>query len=228
MPKNKFLYSLGRMVIRAYARVMFQMDIDVQGDLPAGAKLFVANHPSATDPFLIHLLSSQQLSVLITQSAFDFPLLGWYMRWTRQIPVVAGQGEVALDHACRNIDSGRSVAIFPEGDISPQKGGFHPPRTGAARLALRTGIPVIPVGIYLPREKSHCIKSRLTGKQTVGYWYLRGPYSVTLGQPMQFLGDVEDREHVRNIAQYIMDRIRALAQESERRLHGPRRSASLA
>jgi 1-acyl-sn-glycerol-3-phosphate acyltransferase len=220
MTNHKFLYSLGRALIQAYTRLMLHMDIESQGDLPAGAKLFVANHPSATDPFLIHLVSPQHLSVLITQSAFDFPVLGWYMRSTKQIPVEAGKGESSLEAACRSIDAGRSVAIFTEGALSPQAGGFHPPRTGAARLALRAGIPVIPVGIYLPREHSHCIKSHLTGKPTTGYWYLRGPYAITLGQPMQFEGDAEDRPLVQAISQSIMERIRALALVSERRVLG--------
>jgi 1-acyl-sn-glycerol-3-phosphate acyltransferase len=218
MTSHKFLYSLGRTIILAYARLLFRMDIEAQCDLPAGAKLFVANHPSATDPFLIHLVTSQHLSVLITQSAFDFPGLGWYMRSTKQIPVAAGKGETALEDARRSIDAGRSIAIFTEGALSPQAGGFHPPRTGAARLALQAGIPVIPVGIYLPRERSHCIKSHLTGKQTVGYWYLRGPYGVTLGRPMQFEGDPADRDRVRSISQTIMERIHALAQASEQRV----------
>ena len=220
MPNHKFLYSLGRMVIHAYTRLMLQLDIEAQCDLPEGAKLFVANHPSATDPFLIHLVSPQQLSVLITQSAVDFPLLGWYMRSTKQIPVVVGKGEAALEAARRGIDAGRSIAIFAEGALSPQAGGFHPPRTGAARLALQAGIPVIPVGIYLPRERSHCIRSHLTGKPTLGYWYLRGPYGITLGRPMQFEGDPADRERVRSISQSIMECIRALAQVSEQRVRG--------
>ncbi len=226
MPNHSFLYSLGRSIIQGYARTMLQLDIQTQDELPVGPKLFVANHPSATDPFLIHLVSLQHLSVLITETAFAFPLIGWYMRKAKQIPVVAGQGEAALDHACRSIDAGRSIAIFTEGAISPQEGGFHPPRTGAARLALKARIPVIPVGIYLPRERSLCITSRLTGRQTRGYWYLRGPYGITLGPPMFFDGDVDDREHVRTIAQKIMDRIRALASESERRLRRPVRTAS--
>jgi len=220
MTDHKFLYSLGRLAIRAYARLLFRMDVEVQGDLPAGAKLFVCNHPSATDPFLVHLISVQQLSVLVTQSAFDFPLLGWYMRFAKQIPVRPGQGETALDDACRSIDAGRSIAIFTEGALSPQTGGFHPPRSGAARLALRAGIPVIPVGIYLPRERSHRIRSGLTGKPTEGYWYLRGPYGITLGRPMRFAGDAGDRPLVQAISQGIMECIQALALESERRVRG--------
>ncbi|MBU4224220.1 MAG: hypothetical protein KKC71_00155, partial [Chloroflexi bacterium] len=79
MSKNKILYSLGRIIVRLYARLMFNLDIRWYDDLSPGPKLFVANHPSATDPFLIHLISPQPMSVLITVNAFTVPLLGFYL-----------------------------------------------------------------------------------------------------------------------------------------------------
>ncbi|MBA4380078.1 MAG: hypothetical protein C0393_05250 [Anaerolinea sp.] len=218
MSKNKILYSLGRIIIRLYARLMFNLDMHWYDDILPGPKLFVANHPSATDPFLIHLISPQPMSVLITVNAFTVPVLGYYLRKTRQICVDPRQGSAALEEARRLLENGRPVAVFPEGLISPKEGGFHPPRSGAARLALRTGVPVIPVGIYLPRERTMSITSGISGKKTTANWYLRGPYSVTVGQPMKFEGNAEDREQVRGVTHSIMESIRALAQESEQRL----------
>ncbi len=218
MSKNKILYSLGRIIVRLYARLMFNLDIHWYDDISPGPKLFVANHPSATDPFLIHLISPQPMSVLITVNAFTVPLLGYYLRKTRQICVDPKQGSAALDEARRLLENGRPVAVFPEGLISPKEGGFHSPRSGAARLALKTGVPVIPVGIYLPRERTLSITSGISGKKTTANWYLRGPYSVTVGQPMKFEGNAEDREQVRGVTHSIMESIRALAQESEQRL----------
>lgn len=79
-------------------------------------------------------------------------------------------------------------------------------------------MPVIPVGIYLPRERSLRIASRLSGKSTIGYWYLRGPYGITIGNPMQLEGNALDAEHVRTQARGMMEQIKALAQESEFRV----------
>ena len=79
---------------------------------------------------------------------------------------------------------------------------------------------VVPVGIHLPRERSLRIASTLTGRQTVGYWYLCGPYALTVGQPMRFEGNPEDREQVVSVTRAIMERIMDLARESERRLRG--------
>lgn len=221
MRKNH-LYELAIAFIRAYSDLMLRMDIHWhEHHLPEGPKLFVANHPSASDPFLIHLLSRRQhMSVMISGTAFSFPLFGRALKHTRQIAVLPGQGGSALEQARLQIAAGHSVAIFPEGDFSPQAGGFREPRTGAARLALSTGVPVIPVGIYLPRERSLRIASKLSGKPAVGYWYLHGPYGMTVGTPLHFKGDVEDRAHVGSISSTIMQWIQSLAFESEQRVRG--------
>ncbi len=195
------------------------MDVHWHAQPPDGAKLYIANHPSATDPFLIHLLSRQPMSVMISANSFSVPLFGSYLHKIGQIPVNPGQGRQVLEKAHDLLKAGHSVGIFPEGTFSPQGGGYHKPHTGAARLALSTGVPVIPVGIYLPREKSWKISSKLSGKQTTGYWYLRGPYSVTVGKSIRFEGNPEDKVHVRSISQNMMQGIRGLAHESELRLH---------
>ena len=215
---KSLVYKLSTTIIRLYARLMLHIDIQWQDDLPAGPVIFAANHPSATDPFLIHLVSRQPVSVCITDSAFSVPVLGAYMRYLRQISVSPGDGQVTLDKVSRMMAAGQAVAIFPEGLVSPHEGGFHAPRSGVARLALGTGVPVIPVGISLLRERSTRITSGISGKQTSAWWYLRGPYVVTVGKPIQFEGSCEDREQVRSVAQRLMECIHTLASESEIRL----------
>jgi 1-acyl-sn-glycerol-3-phosphate acyltransferase len=218
MRKNA-LYEIGHAVVSAYSRLLLGLDVHWhERGLPDGPKLFVANHPSATDPFIIHLLS--RMSVMVTSNAFTFPLLGHFVRRSGQIPVRPGEGEQALEHARSELRLGHSVGIFPEGTFSPQQGGFGEPRTGAARLALGTGVPVIPIGIYLPRERSIQIRSRLGGRPTVGYWYLHGPYAVTVGRPVRCEGSPENQQHVRSTSNQLMESIRSLALESERRVRG--------
>ena len=222
---NNTLYALGRIVLLLFAGLMLKLTIRRLGIMPAGPKIFVSNHPSATDPFMIHIISRERLNVLITAKAFSVPVFGWFLRTIREIPVPLEQGSVALEHASQYIRDGKSVAIFIEGHISPPDGSFLPPRTGAARLAVQTGAPVIPVGIFLRRELSLCIKSKISGKPVQAHWCLRGPYAMTVGQPMQFAGDVEDRQHVRNVSEVIMQQVRLLAGESEHRTLHPELAA---
>jgi 1-acyl-sn-glycerol-3-phosphate acyltransferase len=213
---SRAFYETGALFIKTYAKLMLRLDIHWQETLPRGPVLFAANHPSTTDPIFIHLISPQPISVMIASKVFSIPVLGAYMRKMQQISVNPGQGERVLDEAQQTLEAGRSVAIFPEGLISPVD-GFHAPRSGVARLALRSDVPVIPLGIYLSEKNCKRIPTQLDGEPDIITWYLRGPYAVTLGKPLRFSGDPRDQPLVKNVAETIMQNIRALAQESRQR-----------
>ncbi len=198
---------------------MLRFDVKYQSPLPPGPKLFVANHPSATDPFLIHLVTREEVNVMITEKAFNVRFFGWFLREVREIPVPVSLtgGVAAVEQARRHLERGSSVAIFIEGHISPEEGGFLPPRAGAARLALSAGIPVVPVGIYLRRNWRLNIRSGISGEQAEAFWYLHGPYIITVGKPVWFAGDPESQRSVRHASAQIMEAIKCLAYESEER-----------
>jgi 1-acyl-sn-glycerol-3-phosphate acyltransferase len=226
---QKIFYPLSRAFLWTFAAVMLRFDLKHQSVLPSGPKLFVANHPSATDPFLIHLVSKEKMNVMITEKAFRVPVFGWFLRKVREIPVplsLSG-GAAAIEQACHHMQQGNSVAIFIEGHISPEGGGFLPPRAGAARLALTANVPVVPVGIYLRRNWLLNIRSRVTGEHTEAYWYLHGPYAVTVGLPMRLHGVVEDQKSVRSASEQIMGAVKSLAEESELRGQGLMKSSPL-
>jgi len=213
---SKALFNASQMMLKAYARLMLNLDIRRHTDLPKGPVLFAANHPSTTDPIFMHLISPQPISVMIAAKVFSIPVLGAYMRKMQQIPVIPGQGEQVLEEARQTLESGRSVMIFPEGLISPAD-GFHAPRSGVARLALQTGVPVVPLGIYLFEQNCKRVPTTLEGEPDLITWYLRGPYAVTIGKPLWFSGDANDKPLVKTIAENVMQNIRALAQESRQR-----------
>ena len=128
------------------------------------------------------------------------------------MPVEPDKGQEAFEKAKNLLEKGRSVLIFPEGDASPRQGGFRKPRTGVARLALLTGAPVVPVGIHLPRERLRTINMTIDGERRAGYWYLHGPYNMTVGQALRFEGDVQDRAHVVSVSEKIMQQINPIQQ----------------
>ncbi len=215
---RKTLYFMARSFLWLYATVVLKKSIRRHETLPEGGKIFVSNHPSATDPFMIHILSRQQMHVLITAKAFTVPVFGWFLRFVREIPVPLTESSLALDQASQTLQDGRSVAIFIEGQISPLDGSFLPPRTGAARLALMTGAPIIPIGISLRHDLCTRIHSKIDGSRAEANWYLHGPYAMTVGEPMRFSGDVNDRQHVRDITETIMQQVRLLTYESRQRI----------
>jgi 1-acyl-sn-glycerol-3-phosphate acyltransferase len=220
---NQILYTLGRPVVNFYAAAMFEMDVVWEETLSAGPKIIAPNHPSTTDPFLITGLIAEPTSILIDDRLFKVPVFGRYLHLTGHVPVVNGNGREAFETAMRLLEAGRSIAIFPEGAVSPLEGGLHRPRTGVARLALSTGVPIIPIGIHLQRDRIHVIESTYSGISATGTWYLRGPYAMTVGKPMTFVGDVEDREYVQMVSERVIRRIAHLAQQSAHRLNRPTR-----
>lgn len=212
------LFWAGRGILEVGARCMFKFDILRHAPLPDGPKIIAPNHPTTTDPFLILMLAREQTSILIDDRLFKIPVFGRYLHQTGHIPVIPEHGRLAYDAGKQLLQSGRTLAVFPEGSVSPLEGGLYPPRTGVARLALETGVPVIPVGIHLDRERIRLIETEIEGRTVTGTWYLGGPYAMTVGEPMRFTGNVQDRSQVRVISEQIIHRIAHLAQESAVRM----------
>jgi len=200
---------------------MLKLDVYRHVQLPKGPKIIVANHPSTSDPFLIALVTRVPARMLIIDHAFAVPLFGAYLRKSGHIPVVPGAGRIAFDTALEHVTSGGTLIVFPEGQLSPREGGFQEPRTGAARLALMTGAPVIPMGISLSPKGLWHMESEIGAQWVTSRWALHGPYGVTVGNPLHFGGDVEDRSHVTGVATRIMYHIKELAYESQERLQAP-------
>jgi 1-acyl-sn-glycerol-3-phosphate acyltransferase len=214
-------YSMGRIAVASYAEFALQMNISRHAPLPKGPKIIAANHPTTADPVLITLVTSEPIHILITEMCFKVPVLGHFLRQAGHIPVVDGNGRAAFDEALQLLRDGKTVGVFPEGALSPLDGGACHPHTGVARMALMAGVPVIPVGIHVERERINFIETTVDDKTEIARWYLRGPYAMTVGEPMRFEGDVQDREYVRTVSERIMQRIVCLARESEQPMRAP-------
>lgn len=222
MLSEKILYWFSRPVVRTYTNNILKMDVQMEDELPKGAKIIAANHPTTTDPFFVASMVRQQAFILINELLFNVPILGEYLRRAGHIPVKAGEGQAALERALEYLKNGKTVIIFPEGALSPLDGGLQKARTGVARLALMSGAPVYPVGIHLQKERIRTIKSTVKGTVDYGRWYLRGPYHMTVGKPLKLDGDVEDRPSVRQAAEAVMERIAEMVRQSEERFFGKR------
>jgi 1-acyl-sn-glycerol-3-phosphate acyltransferase len=211
-------YEMGRDVVGAYGRLLFGLDVHYRSALPAGAKILAANHPSTSDPMLMTTLVPEPVSILINETLFHVPVVGMSLRLCGHIRVDHDNGRMALEQGVRYLQAGRTVGVFPEGEISLGESHCPRPRTGVARLALRARAPIIPVGIAVDMQRIRYIRTRVEGREEVGTWYAHGPYAMTVGEPMRFAGDVEDREYVHTVAEKVMKEIVALRQESGRRV----------
>jgi 1-acyl-sn-glycerol-3-phosphate acyltransferase len=214
---SELLYGIGRIVITSYVHLMLKMDIRWHENMPQGPVLYAANHPSTTDPIFIHTLTRKPVSIMIHNRVFAIPFLGAYMKKMGHVRVIPGKGDEVLEEARRTLESGRSVVIFPEGLISPVN-GFHEPRSGVARLALESKVPVVPLGIYLREKNCKRVSAMFEDGPDIVTWYLRGPYAITVGEALRFSGSANDRSLVKNVAENIMQHIRDLVRESCQRV----------
>lgn len=210
---QKAWYWLGRTLVSLLARGGLELSIQWKAPLPEGPVILAANHPSTFDPALLTTLIKDQVRILIHAPIFKLPVFGRSLRYCGHIPVMKGIGSQSLAKAEAQLKAGNPVAIFPEGAISPD-GGFHSPRSGVARLALRTGVPVVPIGIYLDSKRLHRVEQTIDGVTNTAGYYFHGPYAMTVGRSQRFTGNLEDHRFVRSVSRKIMDGIVSLEKES--------------
>jgi len=130
--------------------------------------VLMCNHQSTLDIFA--LLSSLRLPFkwVAKKELFSVPFLGWALKSGRNISLDREnprEGLKAMNEAVQKIKDGMNVVIFPEGTWSTN-GELLPFKKGAFSLAVRTGVPIIPVGIigtgrlqpegcFIPKESGH-------------------------------------------------------------------------
>jgi 1-acyl-sn-glycerol-3-phosphate acyltransferase len=110
--------------------------------------VFVANHSSFTDVFLVVRLP-WEMKWLSKKSIFAIPLLGWQLRAAGDVPIVRGEREsarAAMARMRRHLENGVSIILFPEGTRSAD-GALGEFRDGAFRLAIESGVDVVPLAI---------------------------------------------------------------------------------
>jgi 1-acyl-sn-glycerol-3-phosphate acyltransferase len=180
-----FWYDTAKAVVGTYIAV-FIRKIHVQGNdnVPGGAKIVVANHALASDGFLLPFLFPEKLHFFVQGELLTLPVLGKILQKADQIPVYPGQGQQAMINARQKLEQGKTVVIFPEGKLNDGKGLLRA-FSGAARLTLESGAPILPVGIYTPPEYVHSIRSKFFGRSTYGSWQFGGPTFVSIGDTLQ-------------------------------------------
>ncbi len=218
MKFNPTSYWMGRRIADLYAKCMFNLDVQYDRPLPSGAKILAPNHPTTIDPMIVLKLTDEPVHILIEETLFKVPVFGRYLESAGHVRVIPGAGRTAFQNALDLLQAGETVAIYPEGAISPLAGGMHPLRTGVARLSLMSGAPIIPIGIQVDRTRIRLINTVVDHEPVVGTFYFRGPYAMTVGQPLHLEGEIEDWDFVKTTSAHIRQRILDLALRSSQRL----------
>ncbi|WP_149359456.1 lysophospholipid acyltransferase family protein [Lolliginicoccus suaedae] len=220
---NQTLYWILKFgIIGPFLKVCNHPDFRGVDNIPKdGPGIIAGNHMSIADWLFAPLASPRRISYLAKNEYFTTPgLSGKFQRFffsqTGQVPIDrtgASAAENALNTAKRLLKEGRLVGLYPEGTRSPD-GRLYRGKTGVARIALETGVPIIPVGVI------GTDKVCPPGKNT----WNREKVIVTFGEPIDpaAFGISGDKAAERALTDHIMDRIQALTGQEYVNEYAPR------
>ena len=205
-----------RRVVRPIAKHLWKFELDGFDRLPdEGPAILCPNHVSFLDSAFLMLHVPRNISFVGKAEYMDswktkhlFPLMG-------MIPIDRGGGDrsqAALDTAEAVLRRGELFGIFPEGTRS-RDGMLHKGRTGAARLALKIGCPIYPVGMIGTREIQ---------PPDAKLPKLRGTCAIKIGRPInveRYRHRGDDHMVLRQITDELMYEIRDLTGQDYRNVY---------
>jgi 1-acyl-sn-glycerol-3-phosphate acyltransferase len=159
---------VGRWLVDLLFRLLGGWVVSGQENVPhTGRVIICANHISDADPpAVLASLPRADFTAMAEAGLFKVPILGPLMRAFGTFPVKRDTADrQALRHAEEILEAERALVVFPEGRLS-KTGLLQRVQPGAARLALRTGSFIVPVGVIgtnsvvphgklLPRRANH-------------------------------------------------------------------------
>lgn len=144
---NRILYGFWRLVIGTTLRVYTRGTVEGRENLPDGAFVLAPIHRSYIDTPISTWVQVRRMRYLGKDSMWKWERLGRMFTAMGAIPVSRGSiDREALKRCIDVLQSGQPLVLFPEGE---RKDGLtvHPLMDGAAFLASKAGVPLVPVGI---------------------------------------------------------------------------------
>ncbi|HKC24739.1 MAG TPA: lysophospholipid acyltransferase family protein [Thermoanaerobaculia bacterium] len=135
-------------IILFFARIPVRLEVS-ESARAMPAAIFMSNHESALDILALFLAVPHDVKFVAKSSLFSIPILGWSMRRGGFVPVDRKDREKAreaLGGIAERLRKGDSVLVFPEGTRS-RDGTLGPFKKAGFLLALKTGLPIVPIGI---------------------------------------------------------------------------------
>lgn len=191
---EKIMYKLIKEIVHIFCLITHRVKKIGEDNIPKeGAYILCGNHTSNWDPVIFVTCTKRKICFLAKKELFCNRFFIWLAKIFEVFPVKRGKQDIeSTKNSLRVLKEGKLLGLFPEGTRNGlAKNGKA--KNGAAYLALKTGVPVIPIGI-----KS---KFKLFSKVTLKY-----------GKPMTFeqYEKSTDKEVLEKVSKEIMDSIIAL------------------
>jgi 1-acyl-sn-glycerol-3-phosphate acyltransferase len=191
-----------------FTRLLWRARVD--GELsvaPEQGAILVCNHRSSVDPCFIEIATNRAVHWMVAKEYFAHWALGRFLRLAVTIPTNRGAIDTqATKMAIRYAQRGELVGVLPEGKINRTERLLLPGRPGAAMIALKARVPVIPCYIQgAPYDGS-----------TLGCLLMPAKVTVRIGDPIdlsEFYGREDEREVVEQLTRRVLCSIAALADQ---------------
>src|SRR3954464_1117355 len=202
------MYWVLKAVLTPILRFLFRVRVEGDENLPKkGPAILASNHLSFSDSIFLPLVLRRRITFVAKAEYFEQRKTAWFFRAVGQIPIKRGGGSAsqrALDSAMDVLEGGCLFGIYPEGTRSPD-GKLYKGHTGVARLALKSGAPVIAVAMVGTRE------AQPIGQVKPNFF---SPIGVKFSKPMYFdryADRADDPRILRQITDEIMFELRSLS-----------------
>jgi len=145
---NPLVYWIVRGVLQPLLIVYFRLSRIGREHVPReGGVMLAPNHRSFLDPFVIGICVRRPVYFMAKRELFRTRWQGWLLNCLGAFPVKRGESdEEAMETARLLLERGEIVLIFPEG-TRIRRGSLGKPKRGVGRLALQTGVPVVPIAV---------------------------------------------------------------------------------
>jgi len=204
-------YWVVKAILTPLLRFFYRVRVDGLEHLPPdGAVILASNHVSFCDSFFLPMVLKRRVTFVAKAEYFDDPKTAWFFRAVGQIPIKRSGGSAsqgALDAASDVLAGGGLFGIYPEGTRSPD-GRLYRGHTGVARLALKLGVPVLPVAMIGTREAQPIGQVRPNAFV---------PVTVRIGRPLRFdryEDRVDDPLVLRQVTDEVMFELRGLSDQA--------------
>ena len=140
------IYYISRYILWVFFKIFFRYKAVYTKRIPKkGSFIIASNHLSFLDPAAVGLITKRGVSFLARASLFNNGLFAWWAKRVGVIPISRGRLDLgAIRGSLKSLGKGRIVALFPEGTRS-KDGSIQDPKSGVGFLAVKAGVPVVPI-----------------------------------------------------------------------------------
>ncbi len=197
-----WFYYVVRVAVKAMLILLTNWQVRGRENVPSeGAVVVVANHLNLADPPVLEASLGRRVVFMAKKGLFHSRLSSYFVRGLGAFPVQPGElARGAIRQANQVLANNLALVVFPEGGRS-KNAQLQPAFPGSALIALRNGIPILPVGI--------------TGTEKIkgAAWFLRHPkITINIGCPFSLppVGSKLTKAELTELTNSIMERIAEL------------------